>query len=82
VSAQDDQTHAAPARYVVVGGGDPTAEQLAALTVALTPVAIDDETEAGSDRPAPWVRAVLMENVGRRPLVSADDLAAAPPLFA
>ena len=72
-------------RYVIVRGGEPTPEQLAALTVALTPVVVaDDEPggpSAGFDRQPAWVRAAMMENLGRRPLVSADDLASAPPLF-
>lgn len=75
-------------RYVIVGGGEPTPEELAALTVALTPVTVvADPAEAGDVvDPAyaglpPWLRAALQENLGRRPFVSADDLLMAPPLF-
>jgi hypothetical protein len=67
-------------RYVITGGGEPSPEELAALTVALTPV-VTDGPASGADAPPAWVRAALMENVGRRPLVSADDLGAATPLF-
>ena len=65
-------------RYVITRGGQPTPEELAALTVALTPVA----APAGDDEAEPaWVAAALQEGIGRRPFVSADDLASAPPLF-
>ncbi len=67
----------------MVGGGEPSPEVLAALTVALTPVVVDDEPagDLAFDGQPAWVRAALLENVGRRTLVSADDLAGAPPLF-
>jgi hypothetical protein len=77
VSTDDTAAPELP-RYVVVGGGEPTAEELAALAVALTPVVVEDGAPAAD--PA-WVRAALQEGIGRRPFVSADDLAAAPPLF-
>jgi hypothetical protein len=61
-SDQDETT--STARIEVVGGGTPTPEQLAALTVGLTPAA------AASDGPAEtapaWARAGLIENVGHR----------------
>ncbi|MBW3620749.1 MAG: hypothetical protein KY461_10930 [Actinobacteria bacterium] len=65
-------------RYVVTRGGDPTLEELAAVVLALTPVAVD---EGASEATPAWVDAALQEGVGRRPFVSADDLASAPPLF-
>ena len=60
-------------RYVVVGGGSPTAEQLAALTVALTPVAVP----AGERtiEPSGWLRAALLEGVGHGPFASPAELA-------
>lgn len=60
-------------RYVVVGGGRPTPEQLAALTVALTPTAVPDQ--APPDRPGGWARAALLEGVGARPFASPAELA-------
>ena len=61
-------------RIEVVGGGSATPEQLAALVVALTPVAVaDDETV---HRPPAWARAALMENIGGMRVASPADLAA------
>lgn len=60
-------------RIEVVGGGVATAEQLAAVVVALTPVAGPDEDAAVSDVPA-WARAGLLENVGGRRVASRADL--------
>jgi hypothetical protein len=42
-------------RYVITGGGTPTPEQLAAVTVALTPVAVAVETRIAG-RPVAWHR--------------------------
>jgi hypothetical protein len=65
-------------RYVITGGGTPTPEQLAAVTVALTPVAVvvDDEVAGPDDGLAPWARAGLLESVGHRRFVAMPDLAA------
>ena len=60
-------------RYVVVGGGSPTAEQLAALTVALTPVAV--RAVEHTAEPSGWPRAALLEGVGHGPFASPAELA-------
>ena len=78
MTAADQDDAPTPPRYVVTGGGEPSAEELAALMVALTPVAGPAEDD---DAAPAWVDAALQEGIGRRPFVSADDLAAAPPLF-
>lgn len=62
-----------PPRYVMVGGGTPSPEHLAALAVALTPVAVP--IEEGPGGPTGWALASLLEGVGERRFVSADDLA-------
>lgn len=67
-----------PPRYVVTGGGTPTPEQLAALAVAMTPVAVADETDDDSPpsgAPSNWAHAALMEGVGHRTFVALPDLA-------
>ncbi len=48
-------------RIVVTAGGTPSAEEVAALVVALTPAAADP---GGAATPA-WRRAALTEGVGR-----------------
>lgn len=58
---------------VVTGGGDPTPEQLAALVIALTPVAGDGDGEP-DNVPRGWRRAALIEGVGGRPSASLPDL--------
>ena len=64
-------------RYVITGGGTPTPEQLAAVTVALTPVAVAVEDDAApTDGLAPWARAGLLESIGHRRFVAMPDLAA------
>jgi len=69
---------AAP-RYVIVAGGEPDAATLAALVVALTPVAVapnaTDEPEDRRQRTPAWATAALLEGIGGGPFVSADDLA-------
>lgn len=67
----DDDATADTPRYVVVGGGEPSAEQLAALTVALTPVVVVGES---TPEPSGWVRAGLLEAVGGRPFASPAEL--------
>ena len=59
---------------VVTGGGEPTPEQLAALAIALTPVAGDDGDAAPDNVPRGWRRAALIEGVGGRPSASLPDL--------
>lgn len=70
----DDATGAEPAsahRIEVVGGGTPTDAELAALVVALTPVATGDGPR--SPQVPAWARAALLENVGgRRPSRPSD----------
>jgi hypothetical protein len=61
-------------RIEVRGGGAPTAEQLAALVVALTPTGGD----AGASEPAPaipaWAAAALREGVGGTTILEPGDL--------
>ncbi len=65
-------------RFAVTGGGEPTEEELAALTVALSEIAAsraEESDAADDDRVTPsWRRAALLEGVGGRPAVSAADL--------
>lgn len=70
---QDDETPRAP-DIVVTGGGTPTSEQLAAVVIALTPVAVPDRDEAPDTVPRGWRRAALIEGVGGRPSASLPDL--------
>jgi hypothetical protein len=64
-------------RYVVTAGGTPTPEQLAAVTVALTPVAVVVEDDAApTGGLAPWAHAGLLESIGHRRFVAMPDLAA------
>lgn len=67
---------APPPRYQVVGGGAPSPEQVAALVIALTPVAVAPP-ERAERRVAPWAQAALLEGVGGRSLLSAADLSRA-----
>lgn len=56
----------------MVGGGQPTPEELAALAVALMPVAVaGDRADA---QPSGWLRAALLEGIGERPFCSVDEL--------
>ncbi|MDX1659481.1 MAG: acyl-CoA carboxylase epsilon subunit [Nitriliruptorales bacterium] len=68
-------------RYEIVSGGQPSAEELAAIVVALTPVAVDMDDTDDTERPSGWQRAAIWEAVGRRNFTSADDIDAAPPVF-
>lgn len=68
----DDQTPTTPA-FAITGGGEPSPEELAAIVVALTPVAIDED-EGPDDVPRGWNRAALIEGVGGRPSASLPDL--------
>lgn len=73
----DDPAPTMP-RYVVTGGGTPTSEQLAAIAVALAPVAVapvaDDTPPSGAR--SNWAHAAIYEGLGHRPFVAAPDLAA------
>lgn len=62
MTAESAGTTATP-RYRIVAGGMPSPEELAALTVALTPVAVraDDSRRAGPSEG--WLRAALHESV-------------------
>ena len=68
----DDQTPTTPA-FAITGGGEPSAEELAAIVVALTPVAIDEDA-GPDDVPRGWNRAALIEGVGGRASASLPDL--------
>lgn len=57
----------------IVGGGEPTPGQLAALVIALTPAG-DGGAGAPATAPAPWRRAAVIEGVGGRPPVSPTDI--------
>ena len=59
--------------FAVTGGGEPSAEELAAITIALTPVAGDDEADDGTQASG-WRRAALVEGVGGRNAASLPDL--------
>lgn len=61
-------------RYVVVRGGDPRHEQLAAIAVALTPVVTVEEGQPPSPEPSGWQRAAVLEGVGARPFASPDEV--------
>ena len=67
-------------RYEIVGGGEPSAAELAAIVLALTPVAVETD-EPSDEEPSGWQRAAIWEAVGRRNFTSADDIDAAPPVF-
>jgi hypothetical protein len=71
-----DETPDAP-RYVITGGGTPTPEQLAALAVAMTPVAVPEEDDGPrSGAVSLWGHAAILEGVGHRTFVAMPDLAA------
>lgn len=64
-------------RIQIVSGGVPSDEELAAVVVALTPVAGGDVAEEPVTRPpSPWRQAAIVEGVGGRPVSSAADLTA------
>lgn len=68
-----------PARLEVVAGGDPSDAELAALVIALTPVAAPPPAAGRADvaRTPAWARAALLEGVGHRPPIRPSDLDAA-----
>lgn len=55
-----------------MGGGGPSAAELAAIVVALTPVEVEETVEEG---PPSWRRAAILEGLGRQPVSSAADMA-------
>ena len=68
--ANDEVSGDPKGRLVVTGGGLPTAEQIAAVVVALTPTAV--ETVAAG--PAPWHHAALLEGTGSPNVAAPADL--------
>ncbi|MEX1179057.1 MAG: hypothetical protein WEB09_11405 [Nitriliruptor sp.] len=58
-------------RLEVVHGGEASAEELAALVVALTPVGGED---TDPDTTPAWARAALLEGVGMLPPTHPADL--------
>jgi hypothetical protein len=76
VSVEPDADEATtPSRIEVVGGGTASAEELAALVVALTPVA-GTVTETAERRPSmpAWTAAALREGVGGASVLRPSDL--------
>lgn len=65
------------ARIEVVGGGVPSAAELAALTVALTPLGGADPDGAEVREAPAWARAALLEGIGHRRPSRPSDLDAA-----
>jgi hypothetical protein len=61
---------------VVVAGGQPDADELAALVIALTPVAVAAPVAPRGAPPLDdrWTAAAIAEAVGGRPAVSAADV--------
>lgn len=68
----DERTRATPC-YVVTRGGQPRPEELAALAVALTPVAVARDG-APERRTGGWMLAALHEGVRGQRLASAPDV--------
>jgi hypothetical protein len=64
----------------VIGGGEPTPEELAAVLVALTPASSEDEPEPTASSTPAWTRAAMLEGIGGRPAASPADLATSLPL--
>lgn len=64
-------------RIAMVGGGRPTPAQLAAVIVALTPVA-SAASHDGAPRVPAWTAAALREGVGQVRVSSLADLAGRP----
>lgn len=74
MTAESTDTVAMP-RYRIVAGGMPSPEELAALTIALTPVAVrpDDGRRVGPSEG--WLRAALHEAVTDVRITSARQAA-------
>jgi hypothetical protein len=60
-----DEVVVAGSRVRITHGGEPTAEQLAALTVVLT-AGRGSAVPAGSTLPPAWAQAALLEGIGAR----------------
>jgi hypothetical protein len=75
----DETSTPSPLALQLVGGGEPTPEELAAVLVALTPVGGDDGGDGSPATPA-WTRAAMLEGIGGRPAASPADLATSLPL--
>lgn len=73
-AAGPDETPDTP-RYVITGGGTPTPEQLAALTIAMTPVVVEADEPTGPPG-GNWASAAIREGVGHRTFVARADLQA------
>jgi hypothetical protein len=71
---QQPDADAPAARLEVVGGGEVSAEHLAALAVALTPTGGGGEPT--EERVPAWAQAALLENVGHRRPARPSDLGA------
>ncbi len=71
MTADDQPIAEAPLAFAITGGGAVTAEQLAALTVALTPSGGNRDE---STRSPAWARAARFEAIGHRPFWSAPDI--------
>jgi hypothetical protein len=69
-----------PVAWRVTGGGDPSREQLAAITIALTPVRVPTVEDApghatrGAWGVGNWQRAAIVEGLGGRRPASLQDL--------
>jgi hypothetical protein len=75
--AVTDQDAPPPPRYVVVRGGTPSDEEIAALTIALMPVAVATGTGSGRRERGSgsgWMLAARHEGVGAPVRVSAPDV--------
>ena len=59
-----------PGRIVVTSGGAPTAEQIAAVVVALTPTVV----QTAPVGPPPWRRAAMLEGTGHPSVHAPADL--------
>jgi hypothetical protein len=77
VSAAEPEHERTNARIAFVGGGEPTPEEIAAIVVALTPVATPDS--GGARRGPAWLRASRLEGTGAPTVSSAADLATRAP---
>lgn len=67
-----------PLAWSIVGGGAVSAEEIAALAVALTPVPAppveSHQDDADVAQQSAWARAAIIEGIGGRPPASMQDL--------
>lgn len=63
-----------PLSWRIVGGGEPSPEQLAALTIALLADGVADPGKAPRGELSGWASAAMAEAVGGRPAYSATDV--------